>query len=155
MKNKNNNVTNNSNVTNTSTTGVTNTNHDHNDSYLHHFNVNVSNFKFNLNKYLNEYFVTGDFKFREQLDQNDPDQFQGSMSMDEEPDFTTAMQTSQTINSFMPIHNHNSRNQVYQQHNQDTPMTSRRDSTNINENNIAQTSVSFPTQITKAAIAII
>ena len=76
---------------------------------------------------MNEYFVTGDFKFREQLDQNDPDQFQGSMSMDEEPDFTTAMQTSQTINSFMPIHNHNSRNQVYQQHNQDTPMTSRRD----------------------------
>ena len=140
LKNKNNNVTNNSNVTNTSTTGITNTNHDHNDSYLHHFNVNVSNFKFNLNKYLNEYFVTGDFKFREQLDQNDPDQFQGSMSMDEEPDFTTAMQTSQTINSFMPIHNHNSRNQVYQQHNQDTPMTSRRDNTNINENNIAQTS---------------
>ena len=159
LKNKNHNVTNNSNVTNTSTTGVTNTNHDHNDSYLHHFNVNVSNFKFNLNKYLNEYFVTGDFKFREQqqqqqqLDQNDPDQFQssiGAMAIDEEQDFTTAMQTSQTINSFMPIHNNNnnnnnsSRNQIYQQqqqqHNHDNPMNNRRDSTNTNENNNLLTS---------------
>ena len=54
----------------------------------------------------------------------------------------------------MPIHNHNSRNQVYQQHNQDTPMTSRRDNT-INENNIAQTSSFISNSNYQAAIAII